>query len=105
MLADLKLTLRRLRKSPPLCSHDTVDTGHRHRRGSRTHAFHGNAAVGIGPLDLVTFTAVPIILVAAAALASYLPARRTAAIGQVGGLLQLFAICREIRKYPGTFPS
>ena len=45
VLADLKLTLRRLRKSPPLCSHDTVDTGHRHRRGSRTHAFHGNAAV------------------------------------------------------------
>src|SRR5580698_7909646 len=32
---------------------------------------------GISPLDPVTFTAVPIALVAAAALASYLPARRT----------------------------
>jgi ABC-type antimicrobial peptide transport system permease subunit len=41
---------------------------------------------GISPLDLVTFTAVPIILVAAAALASYLPARRTAAIDPVEAL-------------------
>ena len=41
---------------------------------------------GISPLDLVTFTAVPMILIAAAALASYLPARRTAAIDPVEAL-------------------
>jgi predicted permease len=35
---------------------------------------------GISPLDPVTFAAVPVALVAAAALASYLPARRTAAV-------------------------
>ena len=41
---------------------------------------------GISPLDPVTFAAVPIVLVAAAALASYLPARRTAAIDPVEAL-------------------
>jgi predicted permease len=41
---------------------------------------------GISPLDPITFTAVPIVLVAAAALASYLPARRTAAVDPVEAL-------------------
>jgi predicted permease len=41
---------------------------------------------GISPLDPVTFIAVPVALVAAAALASYLPARRTAAIDPVEAL-------------------
>jgi putative ABC transport system permease protein len=41
---------------------------------------------GISPLDPVTFVAVPIVLVAAAALASYLPARRTAAVNPVEAL-------------------
>jgi predicted permease len=41
---------------------------------------------GIGPLDPVTFTAVPVVLVAAAALASYLPARRAAAVDPVDAL-------------------
>ena len=41
---------------------------------------------GISPLDPVTFAAVPVVLVAAAALASYLPARRTAAIDPVEAL-------------------
>ena len=41
---------------------------------------------GIGPLDPITFTAVPLILAAAAALASYLPARRTTAIDPVEAL-------------------
>ncbi len=41
---------------------------------------------GISPLDPVTFTAVPFALVAAAALASYLPARRTAAVDPVEAL-------------------
>jgi len=41
---------------------------------------------GISPLDPVTFTAVPIALVAAAALASYLPARRTTAVDSVEAL-------------------
>ncbi len=41
---------------------------------------------GIGPLDPVTFTVVPVVLVAAAALASYLPARRTASIDPVEAL-------------------
>ena len=35
---------------------------------------------GISPLDPITFIAVPIVLIAASALASYLPARRTSAI-------------------------
>lgn len=41
---------------------------------------------GISPLDPVTFTAVPLALVAAAALASYLPARRTATVNPVDAL-------------------
>jgi predicted permease len=41
---------------------------------------------GISPLDPLTFTAVPVVLVAAAALASYLPARRSAAINPVEAL-------------------
>jgi ABC-type antimicrobial peptide transport system permease subunit len=41
---------------------------------------------GISPLDPVTFAAVPIVLVVAAALASYLPARRTAAVDPVVAL-------------------
>ena len=41
---------------------------------------------GISPLDPITFTAVPVVLVAAAALASYLPARRTAAVNPVEAL-------------------
>jgi predicted permease len=41
---------------------------------------------GISPLDPVTFTAVPVVLIAAAALASYLPARRTAAVNPVEAL-------------------
>jgi predicted permease len=41
---------------------------------------------GISPLDPVTFTAVPVALVAAAALASYLPARRIAAVDPVEAL-------------------
>ncbi|HTA40885.1 MAG TPA: ABC transporter permease [Bryobacteraceae bacterium] len=38
---------------------------------------------GISPLDPVTYTAVPVLLMAAAALASYLPARRAAAVDPV----------------------
>ena len=41
---------------------------------------------GISPLDPVTFAAVPVVLLAAAALASYLPARRTAAVDPVEAL-------------------
>jgi predicted permease len=41
---------------------------------------------GISPLDPVAFTAVPVILIAAAALASYLPARQTAAVDPVEAL-------------------
>ena len=41
---------------------------------------------GISPLDPVTFTVVPVVLVFAAALASYLPARRTAAVDPVEAL-------------------
>jgi len=35
---------------------------------------------GVGPLDPITFTAMPIVLAATAVLASYLPARRAAAL-------------------------
>jgi ABC-type lipoprotein release transport system permease subunit len=41
---------------------------------------------GVSPLDPVSFTAVPIVLATAAALASYLPARRTAAVDPVEAL-------------------
>ena len=41
---------------------------------------------GVSPLDPITFTAVPVVLVAAAALASYLPARRTARVDPVEAL-------------------
>ncbi len=41
---------------------------------------------GIHPLDPLTFTVVPAILVAAAALASYIPARRTASVDPVEAL-------------------
>ena len=41
---------------------------------------------GISPLDPITFAAVPVALVAAAALASYLPARRTSAVDPVEAL-------------------
>jgi ABC-type antimicrobial peptide transport system permease subunit len=38
---------------------------------------------GISPLDPVTFTAMPMVLAAAAVLASYLPARRAVAVDPV----------------------
>jgi len=41
---------------------------------------------GISPLDPVTFTVVPVVLVAAEVVASYVPARRTAAIDPVDAL-------------------
>ena len=41
---------------------------------------------GVSPLDPITFAAVPVALVVAAALASYLPARRTAAVDPVQAL-------------------
>jgi predicted permease len=41
---------------------------------------------GISPLDPVTFTVVPVALIVAAALASYLPARRTTAVNPVEAL-------------------
>lgn len=41
---------------------------------------------GISPLDPLTFVAVPVILATAAALASYLPARRAAAVDPVEAL-------------------
>jgi len=41
---------------------------------------------GISPLDPLTYAAVPVVLVAAAMLASYLPARRAAAVDPVEAL-------------------
>ena len=41
---------------------------------------------GISPLDPLTYIAIPLILVSAAMLASYLPARRAAAINPVEAL-------------------
>jgi len=41
---------------------------------------------GVSPLDPVTFLAVPVVLAVAAMLASYLPARRTAAVDPVEAL-------------------
>jgi ABC-type lipoprotein release transport system permease subunit len=41
---------------------------------------------GISPLDPFTYTMVPLVLVASAALASYLPARRAAALNPVEAL-------------------
>jgi predicted permease len=41
---------------------------------------------GISPIDPLTYTAVPLVLVAATVLASYLPARRAAAVDPVGTL-------------------
>jgi ABC-type lipoprotein release transport system permease subunit len=41
---------------------------------------------GIGPMDPVTYAAVPFVLVAAAVLASYVPARRAAAVDPVDAL-------------------
>ena len=38
---------------------------------------------GISPVDPLTYTAVPLVLVAATVLASYLPARRAAAVDPV----------------------
>jgi predicted permease len=46
----------------------------------------GTLLFGISPLDPVTFIAVPVALAAAAALASYLPARRTTAVDPVEAL-------------------
>jgi len=40
----------------------------------------------VSPLDPVTFLAVPVVLAVAAMLASYLPARRTAAVDPVEAL-------------------
>ena len=41
---------------------------------------------GISPLDPVTYLLVPVVLIAAAALASYLPARRAAGVNPVEAL-------------------
>jgi putative ABC transport system permease protein len=41
---------------------------------------------GISPLDPLTYAAVPVVLIGAAVLASYLPARRASAIDPVEAL-------------------
>jgi len=41
---------------------------------------------GISPLDSVTYAAVPIVLIAAAAMASYVPARRAAMVDPINTL-------------------
>ena len=41
---------------------------------------------GVSPLDLPTYAAVPVVLVGATVLASYLPARRAAAVDPVEAL-------------------
>jgi ABC-type lipoprotein release transport system permease subunit len=41
---------------------------------------------GISPLDPVTYMAIPLVLIAAAMVASYLPARRAASIDPVEAL-------------------
>jgi predicted permease len=46
----------------------------------------GSMLFGISPLDPMTYTAVPLILVSAAMLASYVPARRAAAVDPVEAL-------------------
>ena len=43
---------------------------------------------GISPMDPLTYTAIPVVLISAAALASYLPARRAAAIDPIEALRQ-----------------
>ena len=54
---------------------------------SRTScALCDRCCLGSGPLDPVTFIVVPVVLVVAAALASYLPARRTTAVNPVEAL-------------------
>ena len=60
-----------------------------HRRGDRPgrrrgcHTVDAIAAVRHSPLDPITFTAMPVVLAAAAVLASYLPARRAVAVDPV----------------------
>jgi ABC-type lipoprotein release transport system permease subunit len=48
-----------------------------------TAPIDGRRLSGIGPFDPVTFTAMPVVLAAAAMLAAYLPARRAMAIDPI----------------------